>query len=235
MNEIRHPLPIHPEAPRTTPLSGLHLRDLLLMAAHDAAEHGFADAAALAHADMIDVMALGARLVQCQLQALTAATRSLQARHLMAAEVFATAQSIAADPRAVGAVGTVVGAMADGELATASAIADTLATFHPVELVDATVALCAATLIALARSAETSVTQIVQWSATDGSETDGAETDGAATDGAATDGAETTAARATVPDPTTTPTTTPTTSPRAARAPYCAREALRGSVDAHTR
>jgi hypothetical protein len=152
--ENRHPLP-------------LHLRDLLLLAAADAEERGTVAPGVLDGVDPIDTIALAARMVQCQLQALTANLRSVEARHMLATEVFATAQSLAADTRAVGAAGTVVGAVADGELATAAAIANALATFEPAELVDAAVALCAASLRVLADAAATSVAEIVAWSAGD--------------------------------------------------------------------
>lgn len=158
MIETRHPLP-------------LHLRDLLLLAAADAAEHGTVAGEMLAEllgeVDPIDTVALTARLVQCQLQALTAGFRDVQARHMLATEVFATAQAIARDTRSVGAVGTVVGAVADGELATGAAIAKALASFAPAELVDAAVALCAANLRLLARAAGTTLAEIVAWSAGD--------------------------------------------------------------------
>lgn len=152
--ENRHPLP-------------LHLRDLLLLAAADAAERGTVPPDVLDGVDPIDTIALAARMVQCQLQALTANLRSVEARHMLATEVFATAQALAADTRAVGAAGTVVGAVGDGELATAAAIARALATFEPAELVDASVALCAASLRVLADTAATTVSEIVAWSAGD--------------------------------------------------------------------
>ena len=158
MIENRHPLP-------------LHLRDLLLLAATDAADRGSVSpttvVSVLGEVDPIDTIALGARLVQGQLQALTANLRSAEARHMLATEVFAVAQSLATDTRSVGAVGTVVGAVADGELATAAAIARALTAFRADELVDATVALCAASLRLLARAACVTVTEIMAWSAGD--------------------------------------------------------------------
>lgn len=152
--ENRHPLPIH-------------LRDLLLLAAADAAELGTVAPDVLDGVDPIDTIALAARMVQSQLQALTANLRSVEARHMLATEVFATAQALAGDTRAVGAVGTVVGAVADGELAAAAAIGKALATFDPAELVDASVALCAASLRVLADAAGATVAEIVAWSACD--------------------------------------------------------------------
>ena len=144
-----------------------HIRDLLLLAATDAVDARCADASVLADLDVVDVVAVAATLVHGQLQALTAGVRSAEERSMTATEVFAIAQSMVADPRSVGAVGTVVGAVGQGDLATAAAIARCLGVFDADELTDAAVALCAANLLLLSRSCGASVTEIVSWSAAD--------------------------------------------------------------------
>ena len=144
-----------------------HIRDLLLLAATDAADERSADASVLADLDIVDVVAVAAILVHGQLQALTAGIRSAEDRSMTATEVFTLAQSMVADPRSVGAVGTVVGAVGQGDRATAAAIARCLGVFDADELADAAVALCAANLLLLSRSCGVSVTGIVSWAVAD--------------------------------------------------------------------
>jgi hypothetical protein len=144
-----------------------HIRDLLLLAASTAADQRVVSPSVLADLDVVDVVAVAANLVQGQLQALTAGVRSTEARLMTATEAFALAQSMVDDPRAVGAVGTVVGAVGQGDRATAAAIARCLGVFDAHELAGAAVALCAANLLLLSRSFGVSVTEIVRWSAGD--------------------------------------------------------------------
>ena len=118
-----------------------HIRDLLLLAAATAADVRLADPSVLADLDVVDVVAVAAHLVQGQLQALTSGVRSSEARLMTATEAFSIAQSMVDDPRAVGAVGTVVGAVGQGDRATAAAIARCLGAFDADELVGAAVAL----------------------------------------------------------------------------------------------
>ena len=145
-----------------------HVRDLLLFAAVNAADELHADPEVLSDLDVVDVVAVAASLVHGQLQALTAGVRSAESRLMTATEVFSLAQSMVADPCAVGAIGTVVGVVAQGDLATAAAIARCLGAFSADELAAAAVALCAANLCLLGRLAGTSITEIVRWSTGDG-------------------------------------------------------------------
>lgn len=144
-----------------------HIRDLLLLAAATAADERLVGPSALADLDVVDLVAVAANLIQGQLQALTAGVRSAEARLMTATEAFALAQSMVVDPRAVGAVGTVVGALGQGDRATAAAIARCLGAFDADELAGAAVALCAANLLLLGHSFGVPVTEIVRWSAGD--------------------------------------------------------------------
>jgi hypothetical protein len=168
----------------------LHVRDLVLSSAVDriatgravttstlvgpsrpndtAAAADTAEASDLTDAiDPVDVIAVAAALVHGQLGAATAPLRSSEARYMLATEVFATGQSFAADTRAAGAFGVVVGEIGEGGVATAAAIAHALAVFTAEEMIDAAIAMCAASLLLLSRTSGVSLRDIVAWSAGD--------------------------------------------------------------------
>lgn len=147
---------------RATPA---HIRDLLLLAATVATSEPIIDISIVADLDTVDVMAVSGQLIAGQLQALTASTHSSADRQFAAGQVLAAAAARVPDPRAVNAAATVVGATSQGELATGAAIARCLSAFTPDELAEASIALLAASIGALAGCAGATVGDIVAWSA----------------------------------------------------------------------
>lgn len=147
---------------RATPA---HIRDLLLLAATVSTSEPVIDISIVADLDTVDLMAVSGQLVAGQLHALTASMHGVAERQSAAGEVLASAAARVPDPRAVNAAATVVGATSQGELATGAAVARCLAAFNPDELAEASIALLAASIAALADCAGATINEIVAWSA----------------------------------------------------------------------